>query len=154
MNSVMKLSWKSVVVATALLLAMPAAIAGEKQSSSELFVSTSESMKFDGKKITFSGINSNVIWFTDRPERKSGNVQLGKFVEAWNSGSDGFKADPPNAVVTIEGRVEEPVIVELSNPKMKGKTLTFDATVLHGSLPASAGQSSVVYDLCWQCIIL
>ena len=70
-----------------------------------LFVSTAEGMVFDGETVTFSGVNPDIIWFTDRPERQSGRMTPEKFVEAWHKGADSFDSDPPNAVLTLEGQM-------------------------------------------------
>lgn len=130
------------------------AIAEEADRSGDLLVSTVDSMTFDGQSVVLAGVGSEVIWFSDRPERKSGTITWGEFTDAWTSGGDSFQNDPPNAVITLDGDVQKPVIVELSNPKVDGGSVTFDATVLLGDLPSSAGAVSIVYDLCWQCIIL
>jgi hypothetical protein len=46
-------------------------------------------------------------------------------LKVWDEGKDNFKNDPPNANETILGKTEGAtnVVVELSNPRLKGQDL-------------------------------
>lgn len=127
------------------------AIADQNSGSGDLLISTAEGLAFDGSSIVFSGVGPDITWFNDRPERMSGTISWSEFLETWSGGNDSFSNDPPNAALTIEGKIQQPVVVELSNPRIEGSNVTFDVTVLHGELPSSAGATSVVYDWCYQC---
>lgn len=133
-------------LALAGLFAAPAASAGEQQSVAVLFVASAERMVSDGTTVTFSGSAPNVVWFTDRPERKAGLMPMDRFLDRWASGLAGFAGDPPNAVLTIGGQIEHPVIVELTDPVQDGDAVTYGVAVLHGTLPEVAGPVSIVFD--------
>ena len=132
--------------ALALCISTSPVFADSLQKPELLLVSTAEALVFDGDTVIFSGLNPEIVWFTDRPERQSGHITPARFLEAWHAGADSFAGDPPNAVLTMEGHVGAPVIVELSNPRLDGTTMTYDISVLHGALPAKAGTNSIVFD--------
>jgi len=58
-----------------------------------------------------------VVWFTDRPERHVGQLAVTDFVASWNE--LGFRADPPNAVLTLlhGNRKADTVALKLSHPR-------------------------------------
>jgi hypothetical protein len=97
-----------------LLAACGGADHGEKSASSSpvpgrsglLFVQPATSGQLtpneDGTMtLHLEGVDST-IWFTDRPERKTGTEATGDFVDAWAAGDDSFAAQPPNAVVQAQ----------------------------------------------------
>ncbi len=111
-----------------------------------LFVMSAKSGSFDGKTVTLNDVPT-VIYFSDRPNRIAGHVSLNKFVENWNKGSDSFKADPPNATLSIfdeQGNID--VVIEISNPQMQGESLKFNVSVLSGNLPKTMEESSLFVD--------
>ncbi len=111
-----------------------------------LFVISGTSGSLDGDKLTLNGV-PNVVYFTDRPARKAGHLSLEKFVESWNKGSDSFKADPPNAtlsVMTKDGANN--VLVELISVEQKSGSVIFKVAVLEGMLPGSFEVSSLFID--------
>ena len=130
----------------ALCISTSPVFAESHQKPALLFISTAEALVSNGDTVIFSGVNPDIVWFTDRPERQSGSITPARFLEVWHAGADSFAGDPPNAVLTLEGHVATPVIVELSNPRLDGATMTYDISVLHGSLPAKAGATSIVFD--------
>src|SRR5262245_52219342 len=90
----------------------------------------------DGK-LTMSGIAPNSIVFADRPVRAAGHVLTAHFIKQWDEGNDSFAKDPPNATISVlnsDGSAIEDAVVVLKKPKLDGKKLTFDVTVLEGSL--------------------
>lgn len=126
------------------VLQAPMAVAAEKAEI--LFIQMSDSMEFDGQSLILSGVKADIVWFTQRPLRKSGHVPLDEFLSHWKNGTDSFETDPPNAVVTIKKPESEPAIVELKNPRLTATSLTYDVTILSGSLPSSTGPVSLVID--------
>ena len=79
--------------------------------------------------MTLNGV-PNVLYFSDRPDRVAGHLSLEKFVESWNKGSDSFKADPPNAtlsVLTKEGAKN--VVVELTSVEQKRGSVVFKVII-------------------------
>lgn len=63
-------------------------------------------------------------------------------------GKNGFKDDPPNAALTVFNPVGAPkqAIVVLTNPRLDGKSILFDARTLKGEIPAQGGESTLFID--------
>lgn len=102
----------------------------------------------DGK-LTLTGVSGNVIVFADRPVRAAGQETTDMFISRWGSGKDNFKIDPPNATVSILGGDKVGVtdaVVTISNPKLVGDKLTFDAKVLEGDLKGVKGPAALFVD--------
>jgi hypothetical protein len=74
----------------------------------------------NGIKLTLSGIDPSTIFFSDRPERIAGQLPNAAFVDMWDGA--GFKANPPNAALTISGAPPsaDVFVVELSDPRLVG----------------------------------
>lgn len=116
-----------------------------------LIVMNSTGAKLEGNKLTLTGAASNSIIFADRPVRAAGHALTAHLLEDWNSGSDSFAKDPPNATISVfsrDGSTVKDAVVTLKNPKVDGSTITFDVTVLEGAIPADAdGPASVFIDI-------
>jgi hypothetical protein len=128
------------------LLVLASYAAAETGDVELLFVQTATTGSFDGKTLTLSGVGST-SYFSDRPNRIVGHMQNDTFVSQWPEGKNSFKADPPNAVlsVLVEGGVSDSV-VELSNPKLAGGALSYDVKVLDGKPPATFKSASLFID--------
>ena len=110
-------------------------IDGENTSFMFIQNATSGSMKpIDGTNdkylLTLNNINPSTIYFSDRPERISGQAPMQDFLDGL-----GFSEDnPPNAAIEVlnqEGTFDV-LVVELLSPKYdKGaKILTYEVTIL------------------------
>ena len=111
-----------------------------------LYVMSGTSGSLDGDTLTLNGV-PNVIYFSDRPARKAGHLSLEKFVEMWDKGDDSFKADPPNATLSVLKKDgAKNVVVELMNPKVKAGSISFNVKVLQGEVPKSFGHSTLFVD--------
>ena len=111
-----------------------------------LFVISGTSGSLKGDTLTLNGV-PNVIYFSDRPARKAGHISLEKFVESWNKGSDSFKADPPNATLSVLKKDgAKNVVVELMSVKQKSDSVVFKISVLEGLAPASFYISTLFMD--------
>ena len=66
----------------------------------------------------------------------------------WDEGKDSFKADPPNANLSILGEKEGAtnIVVEIMNPRFKDGDITYDVKVLDGDPPAEGGLSALFID--------
>ena len=96
--------------------------------------------------LSLTGLNQEMLMFTDRPKREAQTECASEFLDAWASEFDG---DPPNAVVSADG---VRVAVTLSNPQAIGGTfteivqdsgpitgaVTFTATPLPGQEPPTS----------------
>ncbi len=112
-----------------------------------LFVQSASGVVFEGKTLTLKGVSPAVVFFSDRPQRLAGHVDLSGFLKAWDEGKDSFADDPPNAALSIvgDGQVSN-LVVEISNPQLQGDQLTYDVQILQGKPPATGGTTSLFID--------
>ena len=129
-----------------LVFQVSAVLAENKPQPMYLFIQNAEAMSFKGDKLTLSGISDKVVWFTDRPNHGAGELSLELFIEGWPKGTDSFATDPPNVALTIEGSASGPLVAVISNPRMDGADLIYDARVIYGTVPESGGRTSMVVD--------
>ena len=114
-----------------------------------LAVINSRGATLQGNTLTMTGVGSNSIVFADRPFRAAGHVLTKHFLKEWDEGSDSFAKDPPNATISVlsgEGDAVEDAVVVLKSPKLDGDKLTFEVTVLEGSLSKATGPASLFID--------
>lgn len=112
-----------------------------------MFVQSADAITFDGKTLTLQNVAPRTIMFTDRPNRMAGNISTGRLVDDWAAGTNSFQADPPNASLSTRVGDEEQVsVVELSNPRLRGTSLSYDVQVLDGMVPPNAGSASLFID--------
>ena len=112
-----------------------------------LFVISGTSGSLDGDTLTLNGV-PNVIYFSDRPDRVAGHIPLEMFVESWNKGNDSFKADPPNAVLSMLTEDEaQNVVVELTGVELKDDKLYFKVKMLEGDIKGSFENASLFIDI-------
>lgn len=114
----------------------PAAFAAQEGISSNtkkidlLFVLPAEKASIsqgeNSETLTLKIPDKKVIYFSDRPNRVSGNMSLEKFVQQWSKGKDSFKDDPPNAELVHFGS-KKGVTLELTSIKLSksGDTIEF-----------------------------
>ena len=116
-----------------------------------LFVQNAEAVVFGNGTLTLRGVSPMTVFFSDRPVRIAGHFNTkDEFVPLWDEGKDSFLKDPPNATVSMyeKGREQlEDVVVKLSRPRLKGKDLTYDITVIEGKAPKMGGACSVFIDI-------
>jgi len=118
----------------------------DSKNTGYLFVISGTSGSLDGDTLTLNGV-PNVIYFSDRPARKAGHLSLEKFVEMWDKGDDSFKADPPNAtlsVLTKDGDIN--AVVELKRVKQKSGSVVFRVVVLDGNVSTEFMTSALYVD--------
>ncbi|MPZ41513.1 MAG: hypothetical protein GEU95_26415 [Rhizobiales bacterium] len=110
-----------------------------------LLVQTADSVTFDGNILTLKGISPQAI--TDRPQRMTGSVDTQSFVGDWGKGNDSLLKDPPNASLSsIVDEKEVISVVELTNPKLSGDSLSYAAKVLQGAPPKAGAISTLFID--------
>ncbi len=119
----------------------------DSKNTGYLFVISGTSGSLDGDKLTLNGV-PNVLYFSDRPARKVGHISLEKFVESWNKGSESFKADPPNATLSLSTKDgAKNVVVELMSAEQKSGSVVFKVAVLEGMGPERFKMSTLFIDL-------
>jgi hypothetical protein len=115
-----------------------------------LIVMNARGATLQGGKLTLTGVAPNSIVFADRPVRSAGHALTAHLIEEWNTGSDSFAKDPPNATVSVfvrDGSGIRDAVVVLTNPKLEGDRLAFDVQVLEGELTGADGPASVFIDI-------
>jgi hypothetical protein len=114
-----------------------------------LAVINSRGATLQGNILTMTEVSPNSIVFADRPFRAAGHVLTKHFLKEWDEGSDSFAKDPPNATISVlstEGDSVEDAVVVLKSPKLEGDKLTFEVSVLEGSLSKATGPASLFID--------
>lgn len=99
-----------------------------------LFVINFDNGTYSAGKLTLNGNGqSNVIYFSDRPEVEAGHMGMKKFVSIWGQGEENFNTLPPNCTLSvIKDEVETNSVFILSNPKVDGTAIIFDAKLVSG----------------------
>lgn len=113
---------------------------------SYMFVLSAQSGTMKDDTLTLKGV-PNAVYFSDRPARIAGHKSMEDFEGLWNNSSDSFKADPPNATLSImNDHGATNVVIELMSMKHEGDTCTFKVRVLQGNPPESFGAASLFVD--------
>ncbi|GJM15396.1 MAG: hypothetical protein DHS20C13_07230 [Thermodesulfobacteriota bacterium] len=99
-----------------------------------LFVINFDNGTYADGKLTLNGNGqSNVIYFSDKPQVESGHMGIKKFVTIWGEGEQNFNTIPPNSTLSIiKDEVETNSVFILSNPKVEGTAIIFDVERVHG----------------------
>ena len=107
--------------------------AADKPKEEWLFVHTAQEAQATSSTLVMP-VSRDIFAFTDRPYRKHSYLTGDKFASLWSdSGSDSFKADPPNAVLTwIEAGAIKEVEVVIVNASSDGKNITYTLKKNHG----------------------
>jgi len=121
---------------------------GGVSESSYLFVINFDTGSYDGKTLQLNGNgSSNVIFFTDRPERKAGHMGVKKFKSIWTKGIGSFKSDPPNATLSVIDKGKDlDSVMTLSNPRIKDNSIIFDVDLIDGSPPKNFNTGGLFID--------
>ena len=113
-----------------------------------LFVQSAEGIRFADGRLTLTGVSPVTVLFSDRPERLAGHMTTASFVPFWNEGDNSFASDPPNANLSLlDGDAAQNVVLELRNPTLTGRDLSYEVSVLEGDLPASGAAASLFIDI-------
>jgi hypothetical protein len=123
------------------LMASTFAFAEDKPAQEEwLFVHTAEEAQVTNNTTIVMPVTRDIFAFTDRPYRKHAYMTGEQFASLWaDSGSDSFKADPPNAVLTwVEGEDVKEAEVVITGASFDGDSITYtrkySATIPNGKL--------------------
>jgi hypothetical protein len=126
--------------------------AAEPQIPQLLFVQNAEAVVTDksGRVLTLQGLSPTTLYFTDRPVRIAGHYRTDEYLRFWKQGPESFLKDPPNATLSTFQKGKDDlldVVVTLRNPRLKGRDLSYDVTVISGQLPKAAGPVSLFIDI-------
>lgn len=118
------------------------------KKASFLFVQNAGGLTSSEGKIVLHDVEPTTVCFSDRPERLAGHMPTKNFVPMWNEGNNSFLKDPPNGNLSIlQGNDVISVVVVLRNPQISGNDLTYDVSMLEGTLPDRAGACSLFIDV-------
>jgi hypothetical protein len=106
--------------------------------------------------VTLSDVSPYITYFSERPNRKEGVATMQNFISAWSVGSNSFKDNPPNGILTgaminqntNQNDTYQILILESPQYNAQASTLTFTARPLGtNALPYSALQytSAILY---------
>jgi hypothetical protein len=148
----------AVSMVAALALPAPAALAVEVPAAAPmiaqlLFVQNAAGVEVGagGKTLTLKNFSPTTLFFSDRPVRIAGHYRTDEYLQFWKAGPDSFLKDPPNATLSVfeKGKDElADVVVTLRNPRVSGNDLTYDITVISGTLPKPGmGPASLFIDI-------
>jgi hypothetical protein len=126
--------------------------AGEQQIPQLLFVQNATAVVTDksGRVLTLQGLSPTTLYFADRPVRLAGHYRTDEYLKFWKQGPESFLKDPPNATLSTFQKGNDDlldVVVTLRNPRLKGRDLSYDVTVISGELPKAAGPASLFIDI-------
>ena len=156
-KSLMHFRWAFLLAAIMLSMMAFATISATSSSSAEkvqlMFVQIAEDVKVDPAKSTLRlvRVNQQTLYFSDRPERIAGHLNLAAYLKEWTSqaGKDSFKADPPNAVLSVyeAGQPNNTLAaVKITNPVIDGADLIYTYKLIEGKMPTAGGATSLFID--------
>ena len=108
----------------------------------------------DGRRIlTLNNVSPTTVYFSDRPDRITGNESTEAFIAQWDDGSDSFASNPPNAALDVIGENSQHLaIVELMDATYdaQNKTLKYEIILLDkesdGTFPTAFNEAAVFID--------
>jgi len=128
-------------------------VAVSQQKVELLFVQNSTGIEYDKAKGTLrmKNIGRSTLFFTDRPVRMAGHYHTREeFLPLWSEGPDSFAKNPPNATLSMleVGKADlQNAVINLRNPRMQGRDLIYDITIIEGTVPQSAGDAVLFIDI-------
>jgi hypothetical protein len=125
-----------------LLMTSTFTFAEDKPAEEWLFVHTAQEAQVINTTTIVIPVTRDVFAFTDRPYRKHAYMTGEQFVSLWaDSGSNSFKTDPPNAVLTwVDGEDVKEAELVITGASIDGNSITYthkySATIPSGVLKA------------------
>jgi hypothetical protein len=123
------------------LMAFACSSTEDKPAQEEwLFVHTADEAQVTNNTTIVMPVTRDVFAFTDRPYRKHAYMTGEQFASLWaEAGSDSFKADPPNAVLTwVDGEDVKEAELVITGASFDGDSITYtrkySATIADGTL--------------------
>jgi hypothetical protein len=110
------------------LMASTFTFAEDKPAQEEwLFVHTADEAQVINNTTIVIPVTRDIFAFTDRPYRKHAYMTGEQFASLWaDSGSNSFKADPPNVVLTwVEGEDVKEAEVVIKDASIDGNSITY-----------------------------
>jgi hypothetical protein len=109
------------------LMACTFAFAEDKPAEEWLFVHTAEEAQVINNTTIVLPVKRDIFAFTDRPYRKHAYMTGEQFASLWaKAGNNGFKTDPPNAVLTwVEGKDVKEAELVITGASFDGDSITY-----------------------------
>jgi hypothetical protein len=110
------------------LMAFACSSTEDKPAQEEwLFVHTADEAQVTNNTTIVMPVTRDIFAFTDRPYRKHAYMTGEQFASLWaEAGSDSFKADPANAVLTwVEGEDVKEAEVVITGASIDGNSITY-----------------------------
>jgi hypothetical protein len=109
------------------LMASTFTFAEDKPAEEWLFVHTAQEAQVINTTTIVIPVTRDIFAFTDRPYRKHGYMTGEQFASLWaEAGSDSFKADPPNAVLTwVDGEDVKEAELVITGASFDGDSITY-----------------------------
>lgn len=142
--------FKTILSLTLLLTLIMGCNEPDAKEAQWLFVQNSEGVSLHNGILTLQGVDSRTLFFSDRPERIAAHGKTIEFIKFWNEDerADNFRDDPPNAALSIvNNEMADDIVMTLSNPRMNGVDLMYDATVIEGAKEFDGGAASLFVDV-------
>jgi hypothetical protein len=141
----------TVVLAPMLFMAPLARAVEDKPRPQLMFVQTAEDLKTDEKTLRLVNVGQQTLYFSDRPARIAGHLQMPDYLKEWKAGEgpDNFSADPPNATLSVyePGQPDSTLaVVEISHPLVDGNDLVYRYRLIEGAMPKSGGATALFID--------
>jgi hypothetical protein len=136
------------VIAASASLALASPLAAQSKPTQVQFVQSATGVAFKDGVLTLKDAAPMTVFFSDRPERLTGQIRNDLFAKLWSEGKNSFKSDPPNAALSVfdpKGQPTQATLV-LSNPRMDGKDVQYNVRVLKGAIPATGAESTLFID--------
>ncbi len=112
-----------------------------------LFIITGDTGTFKDGKLTLNG--TPIVTFTYLgTTREVGHFLVDTFVEMWDKNPSTYNTNPPSGTLSVlDKKGHANSVIAVSNPVSTLNSITFDARVLEGKLPASFNASSLFLKL-------
>jgi hypothetical protein len=136
------------LLAASLLLPLSSQTTAQSKAPQVQFVQSATSVAYKDGTLTLKDASPVTVFFSDRPQRLTGHVRNDAFSKLWNEGKNSFKNDPPNAALSVFSPKGQPTqaVVVLSNPRLEGRNILYDARPLKGDIPAHGAESTLFID--------
>jgi hypothetical protein len=113
------------LVAAWLFLPLPSPATAQSKTPEVQFVQAAKSVSFKDGVLTLKDAAPMTVFFSDRPERLTGEIRNDLFAKLWSEGKNSFKNDPPNAALSVFNPAGQPTqaTIVLSNPRLDGNSV-------------------------------
>jgi hypothetical protein len=112
------------------------------------FIQVARAMSFDGTSLVLTDLSPTVSYVAASAPTVLGHISTGAFLDLWSSSQEpAVLASSRPAVLSLADPDRSPLgdaVVRLTRPRIHDTGLTYDVTLVEGTLPSSSG-SCVLY---------